>query len=94
MGLTDPVPHGRILRVEKGADDMESEDAAKMDDLARSHAALKADDLLRLRSLSMRERSALLESACETAAIIVRSRIAAGLPRCEPAPGRPPLGSS
>ncbi len=65
---------------------MESEDATKMNELAKAHAARKADDLLRLRSLSMAQRSALLESACEAAAIILRSRIAAGLPRSEPAP--------
>jgi len=65
---------------------MDSTQAAKMDGLAKAHAALKADDFLRLRSLSMAQRSALLESACEAAAIIERSRIAAGLPPVEPAP--------
>ncbi|MGO8747400.1 MAG: hypothetical protein ACLQNE_15560 [Thermoguttaceae bacterium] len=65
---------------------MGSVPAAKMNELVGAHAALKADDLLRLRSLSMAQRSALLESACEAAAIIQRIRIAAGLPRTEPAP--------
>jgi hypothetical protein len=65
---------------------MEIEAAAKMNELAKAHAALKADDLVRLRSLSMRERSTLIESACKAAAIIQRSRMAAGLPPVEPAP--------
>ncbi len=72
--------------LEKGTGEMVSEDAAKMDALAKAHAALKADDLLHLQSLSMRERSALIESACEAAAVIQRSRIAAGLPPVAPAP--------
>ena len=65
---------------------MEIEAAAKMNDVAGAHAALKADDLVRLRALSMEERSALIESACEAAAIIQRSRLAAGLPPVATAP--------
>jgi hypothetical protein len=57
-----------------------------MNDLARAHAALKADDLLRLRSLSLEQRGALIESACKSAMAIERGRIASGLPRSEPAP--------
>jgi hypothetical protein len=65
---------------------MKQEPAEAINDLAKAHADLKADDLLRLRALSMAERSALIESACAAAAAIQRSRIAAGFPRSEPAP--------
>ncbi len=65
---------------------MESKDVAKLNGLAGAHAAIKADDLVRLRLLSMRERSTLIESACEAAAIIQRSRMVAGLPPVAPAP--------
>jgi hypothetical protein len=71
---------------EKAPDSMKTDPAAAMNDLLEAHAALTAEDILRLRSLTMRERSALIESACEAAAIVLRSRIAAGLPRGEPAP--------
>jgi len=65
---------------------MNREPAEAMKELAKMHAALKSDDLMRLRSLSMAERGALIESACEAAAVIQRGRITAGLPRGEPAP--------
>ena len=54
--------------------------------LTDAHAALKADDIVRLRKLSMDERSALIESACQAAMLIQQSRKAAGLPRPESAP--------
>jgi len=57
-----------------------------MNKLVEAHAALKGGDLLRLRSLSMAQRGALIESACESAAIIQQSRKVAGLPPVEPAP--------
>ena len=37
---------------------MESEPAARMNELAKAHAALKAEDVLRLRLLTVEERSA------------------------------------
>ena len=43
-------------------------------------------DIARLRELSVRERSVLIELACESAAVMDRSRLAAGLPAVEPAP--------
>jgi hypothetical protein len=60
--------------------------AAAMDKLVKAHAAADADDARRLRSLSTEERGRLIESACETAAVIYRSRLAAGLGEVEPAP--------
>jgi len=51
-----------------------------------AHAAAKAGDLVRLRSLSMAERARLIQSACAAAALIRRSRLAAGLPPGEPDP--------
>ena len=36
--------------------------------------------------MTMRERSELIESACEAAAVIYRSRLAAGLPDVQPDP--------
>ena len=65
---------------------MNHEFAETMDRLAKAHAALKADDLVRLRSLSMEQRGALIEAACAAAADIQRSRAAAGLPPSGPAP--------
>jgi len=50
---------------------------------AAAHEAADNADIARLRGLSMRERSQLIESACKAAAIIHRSRIAAGLPGIE-----------
>jgi hypothetical protein len=65
---------------------MNREFAETMDQLAKAHGALKAGDLVRLRSLSMEQRGALIESACAAAAVIQRSRAAAGLPPSAPAP--------
>ncbi len=65
---------------------MGHESTETMNQLARAHAALKADDLVRLRCLSMDQRGALIESACVAAAVIQRSRAAAGLPPSGPAP--------
>ena len=55
-----------------------------------AHEAASAADIARLRGLSVRERSVLIELACESAAVIDDSRLAAGLPAVEPAPW-PPL---
>jgi hypothetical protein len=65
---------------------MNHEFAGTINQLDRSHAALKADDIVRLRSLSMEQRGALIEAACLAAADIQRSRAAAGLPPSGPAP--------
>jgi hypothetical protein len=51
----------------------------------RAHAAAAEQDIARLRSFGLRERGVLIESACEAAAAINRSRLAAGLPAPEPA---------
>jgi hypothetical protein len=51
-----------------------------------AHAAADAAETARLRAMSMKERSRLLELACEAAAELQRSRLAAGLPAAEPAP--------
>lgn len=57
-----------------------------MDDLVKAHGQLDREDLARLRALSIHQRAELIESACETAAAIRRSRLAAGLGDIEPAP--------
>ena len=44
------------------------------------------EDLLRLRALRLRERGELIETACEAAAAIYRSRLGSGLPDVQPAP--------
>ena len=58
-------------------------------DLVRAHEAADEADIAQLRALSVRERSVLIELACETAALMNRSRLAAGLPAVEPAPWPP-----
>ena len=57
-----------------------------MNKQAAAHGAAEGEDIARLHRLSMSERSRLIESACEAAAVIYRSRVAAGLPDVEPAP--------
>jgi hypothetical protein len=57
-----------------------------MDDLIKAHEQLDQQDIARLRSLTIRQRAELIESACEAAAVIQRSRRAAGLGEIEPAP--------
>jgi hypothetical protein len=53
---------------------------AKLEKQIAAHRATEEEDIVRIRSLSMRERSKLLEAACESAAEILRGRLAAGLP--------------
>ena len=61
--------------------------AAKiMEDLTSAHGQLDREDLVRLRALSLGQRAELIESACEAAAILRRSRLATGLGEIEPAP--------
>ena len=57
-----------------------------MNEQAAAHVAAEAANVTRLRALSMQERSRLIESAYETAAVIRRSRLAAGLPSVQRAP--------
>jgi len=54
--------------------------AAIMQGQIDAHAAAAEADLARLRSLTVAERAALIESACRAAAELARSREAAGLP--------------
>ena len=49
------------------------------DKQALAHGAVEGGDIARLRSLSMSDRGRLIESACEAAAVIYRSRLAAGM---------------
>ena len=56
------------------------------DELIRAYAELDNAEIIRLRTLSDKERGVLLKSACEAAAIILRSRRAAGMPDPSPAP--------
>ncbi len=60
--------------------------ARVMDRLVSAHEDACGEDVARLRMLSMRERSELLESACKAASVLYRSRLTAGLPDVEPAP--------
>jgi hypothetical protein len=48
-----------------------------------AHGNADAEDIVRLRILSMKQRGELIESACEAAAVVYRSRLAAGLPVAE-----------
>ena len=57
-----------------------------VDKQAAAHGAAHDADIARLRRLSMRQRGELIESACEAAIEIQRSRLAAGLPPIQPAP--------
>jgi hypothetical protein len=57
-----------------------------MNEQAAAHGAAESMDIARLRALSMRQRGRLIEAACEVAAVIYRSRLAAGLPGAEPTP--------
>ena len=57
-----------------------------IDKQVAAHRATEEEDIARLRALSMRERGILLEAACEAAAEIERSRLAAGLPPIQPDP--------
>ena len=57
-----------------------------MANMGNPHGTDHGADAARLRALSLGERSRLIESACEAAAVIYRSRLAAGLPDVEPAP--------
>ena len=65
---------------------MEFDAKIKIDKQVAAHRATEDEDIARLRSLSMRERSDLLVAACEAAAEIERSRLAAGLPPIQPDP--------
>ncbi len=65
---------------------MTSDIATRMQKQAAAHAAADAAEIARLRSLSMRERSDLLEAACRAAALLRQSRLAAGLPDIQPDP--------
>jgi hypothetical protein len=66
--------------------EMKGSPQQRMTALTGAHAAQKAGDLARLRALSLDERGLLIESACEAAMEVLRSRDAAGLPRAAPAP--------
>jgi hypothetical protein len=65
---------------------MANDPAEAMQKLVEAHAKLDDADIVRLRAMSLRERSALIESACEAAAVAYQSRLAAGLGNVEPAP--------
>jgi hypothetical protein len=68
---------------------MVHESAAVMEELVKAHGASSEQEIARLRTLSLRERGVLIELACEAAAAIDRSRLAAGLPAAESAPWPP-----
>jgi hypothetical protein len=70
----------------RGIDDVDQKSALVMKELVRAHATVAYQDAALLRTLGPRERGALIELACETAAANNRSRLVAGLPAAEPAP--------
>lgn len=53
-------------------------------DPVAAHDAADGAEIVRLRALSLRDRGRLIEAACEAAAVIYRSRLAAGLGEVEP----------
>ena len=59
---------------------MTTEPAELMRRQAAAHAAAEAEDIARLRSMSLDERRKLIEDVCEAAAIVYDSRLAGGLP--------------
>jgi hypothetical protein len=65
------------------------ESSAVMAELVKAHGASSEQDVARLRAMSARERGLLIESACEAAALICRSRLAAGLGEVQPDPWPP-----
>jgi hypothetical protein len=65
---------------------MAEEPALSMANAIQAHGAADSAEIARLRAMSMRERSQLIESACEAAAVVYRSRLAAGLPDVAPDP--------
>ena len=69
-----------------GRTGMNHEFAETMDQLAKAHAALKADDPRALAFAQHGPAGALIESACVAAAVVQRSWAAAGLPPSVPAP--------
>jgi hypothetical protein len=50
---------------------------------AKAHRAVEERDIAKLRALSLREKGYMIQSACEAAAAIYHSRLAAGLPKAE-----------
>ena len=58
---------------------MKQSPAEAMNALTEAHAALKAGEYVRLRALTMDERSTMVAAACKAAIAIQRSRIEAGL---------------
>ena len=65
---------------------MDDKTTLNLSEPIQAHAAADDADISRLRAMSLRERGQLIESACEAAALIYRSRLAAGFPDVEPDP--------
>lgn len=57
-----------------------------IDGQVRAHGRAEAEDIVRLRAMSLTERARLLEAACRAAAVALRDRAAAGAPPVKPAP--------
>ncbi|MGA2061646.1 MAG: hypothetical protein ABSG67_14270 [Thermoguttaceae bacterium] len=62
---------------------MADEAKVVMNKQAAAHRTAESEDIARLRGLNMSERGRLIESACESAAAIDRSRLAAGMAEIE-----------
>jgi len=65
---------------------MAESSADVMASAVKAHGLACGAEIMRLRGLSLSERGDLIESACEDAAVLCRSRLAAGLAEVEPAP--------
>ena len=65
---------------------MAEQPAVAMDESVKAHAAADAADAAQLQAMSVEQRAQLIESACEAAAVLYRSRLAAGLSDVEPIP--------
>ena len=63
-----------------------SSDADKMQQCVQAHQAADNADAREARQLTLPQRGKLVVAACRTAAAILRSRLAAGLPADQPAP--------
>jgi hypothetical protein len=65
---------------------IERTDADRLAAQVAAQEAANAEDVARLRELSLEERGQMLEAACRAAAELAAARRAAGLPDAEPAP--------
>lgn len=75
-----------MQRKQRNSKPMPYEFASAMEETVKAHSTADQQDTASLRALSPEERAVLIERACEAAAAIERSRLAAGLPNAAPNP--------